>query len=181
MQALAHAQLLSTSHIHALVCSVPSTQMNFPPPKFPANMQQQMTPAQQQTPPSPSDSSGSARSTPSNMTVSTLNEEQRPKASRKRKSQNDDASTERKLAKEMPPHFIRDRVVSAASLTEAMMKREKLEQALRDKSSNQDEEAESSAGGIQKQQAKCAVCEDLAFGKFCSQCSKKISIPMKIP
>ena len=157
MQALAHAQLLSTSHIHSLVCSVPSTQMSLP--KFPPNMKQQLT-ATQQSPPSPSDSSGSARSTPS-----TLNEEQRPKGSRKRKSPVEDSTMERKLAKEMPPQFIRDRVVSAASLTEEMLRREKLEQSLREQLGSRDEEAEGSAGGAQKQQAKCAVCGDLAFGQ----------------
>lgn len=163
MQALAHAQFLPTSHIHSLVCPVPSAQMSLP--KFPANMQRQLVlSTNQQNPPSPSDSSGSARSTPSNLTESTLNEEQRPRTSRKRKNVTEEAPLERKLAKEMPSQFIRDRVVSAASLTEEMLKREKLEQSLREQMGSCEDEAESS-GGVQKQQARCAVCNDLAFGK----------------
>ncbi|KAI6182736.1 Zinc finger and Nuclear hormone receptor domain containing protein [Aphelenchoides bicaudatus] len=100
-----------------------------------------------------------------NLTVSTLNEEQKPKGSRKRKQQAEESSIERKLTKEISSQFIRDRIVSAASLTEEMLKREKLEQALREQLGNREEDTESSVGGLQKQQAKCVVCGDAAFGK----------------
>lgn len=153
MQALTHHTHLTTSHIHSLLCSIPRT-MDLPH----ASSSAFNPPLSTQTLPSPSNSSSnSARSTPS-----TLTDE---KKSRKRKSVTDlERPVKRKLAAEVP-NFMRDRVVSAASLTEEMLKQERLEQALREKIVNHEEEADSTVIGTQKQQSICKVCGDVAFGK----------------
>jgi hypothetical protein len=100
-----------------------------------------------QTPSSPSNSSNSARSSP--IQNETLNARKRSRA--------------RAESGQEPSSSSRSRIVSAASLTEEMLKREKLEQSLREKTINREEDRE--PVGIQKQHATCKVCGDAAFGK----------------